>query len=495
VVAFQGEEPMKLSRRSFLKNSTAAAAAMTVAPTMADIISAAEPVPMTPGPGNKWPGRVVVNFHGAAASGTTADGDVIRQMVTQSILRLTGETSVGEAWKAIFPATLSLQSKIAIKIGLLNPVMHRLEPYTIMAITEGLQQMVIDGQNFPAGNICLYDGNNPNKMDSVGLTEEKLPGIKRTHYGKTTATLGNDYFHQYGDGARNASYAPILSSPTGADFLIDLFTLRGHNMYGADGVTLGFKNHYGSYQIIHAADTNHQTDVSTYLRDINCSGPIYQKTVLSFCSAIFGTQLNADPTAPLQTFAAYAKKLDASVSNNCNPTTIIMSTDPISAEVQAWKILRINGGKPYDISSMPKYLQASGGVAGALSPTYNIGQIDEAKMDIRKFINGQASAVREPLHQTGASATRLTVSPLRGQNSTFIEFLLPDAHLGSEASIEIFNARGALVRRIVQRVLGALNHCSWDNRDSGGVMVSAGMYIVRLVAGDVNLAAKASIVS
>ncbi|MBN1130372.1 MAG: hypothetical protein JXA71_15375 [Chitinispirillaceae bacterium] len=39
-------------------------------------------------------------------------------MVDDGIKLLTGESSVGAAWKAVFPETLSLQSKIAIKINL-----------------------------------------------------------------------------------------------------------------------------------------------------------------------------------------------------------------------------------------------------------------------------------------------------------------------------------------------------------------------------------------
>jgi hypothetical protein len=68
-----------------------------------------------------------------------------------------------------------------------------------------------------------------------------------------------------------------------------------------------------------------------------------------------------------------------------------MSTDPVTAEMQTIKMMRLNkkpaGG--YGVNDMPKYLRASAGVTGALPDTsLNFGVIDETKMDIRRIING-----------------------------------------------------------------------------------------------------------
>jgi hypothetical protein len=53
--------------------------------------------------------------------------------------------------------------------------------------------------------------------------------------------------------------------------------------------------------------------------------------------------------------------------------------------------MRIRDSKPYDIASMPSYLKASAGVTGAIDPTYNIGVLDEKKMDVRRIVNGKAA--------------------------------------------------------------------------------------------------------
>ena len=223
---------MTLSRRSFLKNS-AAAMAFSASPNLARSVMGAQPVDFTPGPGNKWPGRVVINFNKAAASASTANEAVVKRMVDQSIMLLTGKSDVGEAWKEIFPATLTLKSKVAIKIGLLNTDLPARDPFTVMGITEGLQKMDFGGTKFPAANITLYDGNNPNGMDGRGYTKERFPNIVRTHYGPNVRdtqdvnSYVNQYFQKFGDGARNMPYAPVLS-PGGADFLINVFIPRGH---------------------------------------------------------------------------------------------------------------------------------------------------------------------------------------------------------------------------------------------------------------------------
>lgn len=101
---------MKLSRRSFLKSSAATTAAMAVSPGI--VRAAQEPS----APGNKWPGRVVINYNKDAVSGTTPVPAVIEQMVNDAILMLTDQSSIGAAWKAIFPASLTETSKIAIKV-------------------------------------------------------------------------------------------------------------------------------------------------------------------------------------------------------------------------------------------------------------------------------------------------------------------------------------------------------------------------------------------
>jgi anaerobic selenocysteine-containing dehydrogenase len=111
---------MSITRRSFLKGSAATAALSVVGGSAINVLGA-ETAALANGPGNKWPGRVVVNFNKSAVTGTTTVNEaVVKQMVDDSIKLLTDQATVGAAWKAVFPSTLSATSKIAIKINILN---------------------------------------------------------------------------------------------------------------------------------------------------------------------------------------------------------------------------------------------------------------------------------------------------------------------------------------------------------------------------------------
>ena len=135
---------MSISRRSFLKGSAATAALSMVGSSALDAISAPA-ASFAAGPGNKWAGRVVVNYNKAATSGTVVDETIVKKMVDDSILLLTGETTVGAAWKSVFPSTLTATSKIAIKTNILNAGNPCPHAFSIMGITEGLQQMDFNG--------------------------------------------------------------------------------------------------------------------------------------------------------------------------------------------------------------------------------------------------------------------------------------------------------------------------------------------------------------
>ena len=374
---------MKISRRSFLKDSAAATAALSVPAGIAGTIlyEDVSAKALAVGPGNKWPGRVVINFNKNAVTmngaNATAVPVVIREMVNASILRLTGETTIGAAWKAVFPASLTAASTISIKVPL-GCANSTIAPHwsSVRAITDGLQEMEFNGNKFPAANITIYDMRCRNNLANYGYTSETFPGVKIVY-----DSMGSGYT----DGARNQQYAQSLRNT----FLINVFRPGGHGpAYG--GFTLGFKNHYGSYEVDHNEST-----ASGYLRDINGTGVVFNKNVLSVCIGIFGAQeASGSPGSPSMPYFNYASSIDNTITNtSVPPTTIIMSTDPVTAEMQTIKMMRLNkkpaGG--YGVKDMPKYLLASAGVTGALpDASLNFGVIDETKMEIRRIINGVA---------------------------------------------------------------------------------------------------------
>jgi uncharacterized protein (DUF362 family) len=354
----------RISRKTFLK----ATAATAVLPAIAGAAKTAS----KPGYSrlNKWPGRVAVNYNKNASSGSNADEKVVKKMVDDSILQLTGKSDAGKAWRSLFPK-INAETKIAVKINILNPMVPP-HPFVVMAVIEGLRKMKVKGKPFPAVNILIYDGFNGRSFEEAGFTKERFPGITMNQHRKDV--------EDFGDGAHNNQpYARTLKE---CDYLINVPGIRGHSWY-AGNFTMGFKSHYGTYP-----PKYHDENAPGYLRDINCTGPVFKKTVFTVFGGIFGLKEGNGPRGDADSFLTYAKKIDPSTENPA-PNTVIMSTDPVSAEFQAIKVARMCDNKRYTLKSMPSYLKASAGVRGDLKPVYNIGVLDEKKMDVRKIVNGK----------------------------------------------------------------------------------------------------------
>ncbi|MBN1307205.1 MAG: DUF362 domain-containing protein [Chitinispirillaceae bacterium] len=474
---------MKLSRRSFLKSS---AASTVAAAASSKIVRAAQgSSSLSPGPGNKWPGRVVINFNKNAVDSVSKPvPSVIRQMVDDAILRLTDQSSIGAAWKAIFPSSLTAQSKIAIKVFCAEP---RVPTHwsSIRAITDGLQQMDFNGTKFPASNIAIYEGNASNRFSEAEFTAANFPGIKLEYWAPGRFVDG-------GDGAfSNRPYAGTLK---GADFLINVFNPRGHSV--GSTFTIGFKSHFGTYELNTSKTGDLHNNAAQNLRDMHCIGPVFKKNVLSVCSGILGMNESIGPTGSAQSYLNYTKTIDPSSTCQC-PATIIMSTDPVSCEMQTVKMMRLNkspAGK-YGVNDMPTYLRASAGVSGALSgTTYNIGIIDESKMDIRRIINGTTDVGTPVRSRVAQARSRISVSSLPGSKNTFIEYLLPPDRIGKKAVISIHTLKGVTVHEHELPIPGRISHYAWDNRDRRGKPLTPGKYVVRITAGAVRLSADFSII-
>lgn len=356
---------MKQTRRSFVKTVSITAAAIAATPARAS-----KGIDKGYSPLNQWPGRVVVNYNGLASKGIERNEPVIRKMVDDSILLLTGKNEIGPAWQSIFPV-LTQKTRIAIKVNLLNPVIPS-DPVAVSAVVEGLKNMQVEGKPFPAANIAIYDGFNHSTLEKTGYTPERFPGITITHHVKNT--------EDFGDGPHDNQ--PYMRTLKEADYLINVPGIRGHADY-AGNVTMGFKSHYGTFP----PKYHDMENGPGYIRDINCTGPVFKKTVLTVFTGLWGLKEGNGPKGNPDDFLVYSKQIDPK-SDNSNPNTLIMSTDPVSAEVQGITVSRMRENKPFDAASMPHYLKASAGIEGALSPVYNIGVIEAKKMDVRKIVNG-----------------------------------------------------------------------------------------------------------
>jgi hypothetical protein len=173
-----------------------------------------KPVPESNGP------RVVINFNKNAVTWdgdlATAVPEMIKTMIDESITFLAEKENVGEAWKAVFPDTLTAQSKIAIKVPL-GCAIEKIAPHwsAAKAIIDGLRAMDFNGTKFPIENIIVYDMNCQNKLKTFGYTTENLGNVKIVYDNK-----GSGYSDGAKSGGRTLQYAKSLNE---ADFLINLF--------------------------------------------------------------------------------------------------------------------------------------------------------------------------------------------------------------------------------------------------------------------------------
>ncbi|MCX7725823.1 MAG: DUF362 domain-containing protein [Chitinispirillaceae bacterium] len=264
---------MSISRRSFLKSSAATAVTSTGIPYLLHS-SYASKLADTTSP-NKWRGRVAINFNKSAVTdyaNKKVNKEVISKMVDETIMLLTGKKEVGEAWKEIFPANLTENSKIAIKTNFYAPNLMP-PPEALLAIVAGLRKMVINGKEF-TGAITIYEGNTSNTFAGVGYNEADFTKLNvklekvSSFPAKTDLPSGE------------SGYAKVVED---ADFLFNVFSARGHDSF-AEGLSLGFKSHYGTYSTsgpnIHGSNGGFSKRACNLL----CSGVISKKQVLTLSS-------------------------------------------------------------------------------------------------------------------------------------------------------------------------------------------------------------------
>ncbi|MFH0921047.1 MAG: T9SS type A sorting domain-containing protein [Fibrobacterota bacterium] len=490
---------MRISRRNFLKASGAATAMTTMATGFIGLPASA--ATLAASPLNKWPGRVVVNFNNQHAAtmtgGTVSDKTILKAMVDDAIKMLTGQSTVAEAWRSIFPDTISASSKIAIKINILNSGVVPPHPFVVMGVIDGLLAMNVGTVSVPAhltaSSIYIYDGHcTGSAKNALGYNATNFPGVNIITNDSESTRTGVDA------GARGSQYANTLYT---CNFLINMPGVRGHGDY-AERATLGFKSHYGTYPTAYHEITGTQAagtvnGTPPYLRDINCTGPVYNKTVLTLFNAIYACRLDNGPStggSPDQ-YYQWAKLFDPSIlsaaQNTTMANTLILSTDPAAAEALAYKMMRRRDSLTTTVADLPAYLKSSAGITGLMSDgvSYNIGVIDEALMNYGEIANTVVnhsidySVSREHARNNVPAQPELRVFPNPANPHVFIDYRAPQELAGQKAHVEIYDVQGRIVWHEATPILGVRNRTVWQGVDNAGRGVGSGQYVVRVSLG------------
>jgi hypothetical protein len=282
-------------------------------------------------------------------------------MTDLGVMNLTGTNTILDAWKTIIPGYASAPI-VAIKINLNNASCDDTDqvidalPQPVNAVIRGLKVIGI-----PENKIYVYDVTN-------GWHNGEMPGRLVNN---VTALYPDVQFHSNEPGCSTAlgysadqkvqfpgtpftiSDRPICKALVQAQYLINMPIMKKHGMAG---VTLAFKNHFGS---ISGCDQVHgSVDLSDSRYRSNYSGlvAIYQdthfkdKTVLTIGDALYGARIDNYSEIPSRwpTFG------------NQSPNSLFFSRDPVAIDCAMYDFLNAEGGVPHGSDDYLKLAATAG---------------------------------------------------------------------------------------------------------------------------------------
>lgn len=252
----------------------------------------------------------------------------VNNMVDRGVMELTGTGTVADAWRALIPNYQSGE-KVAIKVnfnnswdsgcyGSSNRIDALIEP--VNAVINGLKAMGVAG-----ADILIYDA--VRVIPYTQFSSRCVDGNVRfvgNYFGPSEcherSTLSSVYvnFSQGGIPAQR-----IAGELIGAAHLINMPIMKGH---GFGGVTLGFKNHFGTIENPNGLHPYIVFSSSQYSSSYNPMVDIYlnthirDKTRLIIGDGLFGNWVtNTDEPRSWSTFGGA-------------PNSLFFATDPVAID-------------------------------------------------------------------------------------------------------------------------------------------------------------------
>ena len=272
--------------------------------------------------------------------GNYVNQDVVNNMVDAGLKQLTGQSTVAAAWQALLPG-YSAGRAVAIKVNFNNcggcgdsdNIIDGL-PQPVIALIRGMTaEMGVQEQD-----IWIYDALRPlpdrfrtpclNLYPKVRFFDVAFSNTSGT-CSELAAFRSNDPNAQVHFGNSNLTARRITDVVINATYLINMPIMKDH---GISGVTLGFKNHFGSLQQVcrAGADNLHfyiDQAESTYnpnyspMVDIYSNPHIRNKTVLTVGDGLYGALWNTNlPPSRWSTFG------------NDAPNSLFFSVDPVAID-------------------------------------------------------------------------------------------------------------------------------------------------------------------
>ena len=395
--------------------------------------------------------RVVVVWDTNAVRGATIDSLVVRSMMDAGIKALTDSTTVGQAWKGIFPG-LTVSQNICIKLNCINSALSS-HPQVTTSILRGLTQMQLGATTFRRWRLIGFDRSN-GELTGAGYTIR-------------TDTLGMRCTGNWGYQAKvysimgtNEQFSRVLGDSSA--FMINLCVLKDHT---GPAYTLNMKNHYGTINnpgsMAHDPTTGRR-QIPELIRVIRDS--LGRKEKIYIIDALFAIYDGGPGGSP-----------------QAIPRIIVLSKDPVACDSMGVEMInnlrRAHGLQPKD----SRYL--------AYAESIGLGR--RAYQLIR--INNPSAVEQGPRGEDPS----LGLGLLPGQPNPFSEmteiaFLLPRA---GEARVEVFNVLGARVQTLARGTFPAGRHtATWDGQSASGHPAPSGVYFIRLSFGTASIERSVSLV-
>jgi len=273
---------------------------------------------------------------------------VVDTMVDQGVTRLLGlqASAVAEAWRLLTP-DYTPGTSIAIKINLNNSPNCSSATSAIDAIAQPVNAVVrgLILRGVREQDIVIYDA--IRRFPDRIYNELAYKGVQihdagcRGHATTWTSSDANATVRFFPPSGSQPNVR-LSDSLINAAYLINMPIMKAHPLAG---VTLGFKNHFGSTNNpsgMHNYVSTSYANIAQYnaLVDLYSNPHIRDKTVLTIGDGIYGSRENVN--SPPQRWTTF---------NNQSPCSLFFATDPVAIDCVMHDLLKAERGSAQPVTS------------------------------------------------------------------------------------------------------------------------------------------------
>jgi hypothetical protein len=248
-------------------------------------------------------------------------------------MQLTGTSTLADAWRAIIPNYQSGQV-VAIKASFNNAESCSNDNGNIDSVAEPVKAVIrgLKAIGVAEGGIWIYDATRPILNRFVTSCQNPYSGVKfydSPNGCHTTAAFGSATINfSPPSGSVPTEYIPDLLLQV--HHLINMPIMKDH---GIAGVSLGFKNHFGTidnpdrlHEYVRPGGTYYRTDYNP-LVDIYKNANIGGKTRLTVADGLFASKHASGPPELWQSFG------------NKPPNSLFFARDPVAIDCVMYDLL------------------------------------------------------------------------------------------------------------------------------------------------------------